>query len=1385
MKYFLAHKISSRLILTLICLLILSHKANADFGKVLRDVAGALELEITPPNASLTSLDGGLAISCLGCETENRQGAPQLPIYSFRVITGDAMPQVQIDVVSSENSVLAKVLAPVRTYKTTTQFESKVDAQYYSAANILSPKIGEIQMLRGVPCRTITLPLALWAQENKTLTRLKKIHVTVTFSNLKNAPATSTLPEMFLWGIKNPLGGRFNYQTSHALRKINGRSEINIGDAYIKLSVGDRQIDGFAEDGMYAIPFLDLADSISSKFVGLSVNKIRVFTGPNDTLKAQPKGTVPDSTNLHEIPIRVVDANANTNFDAGDTIYFYGHGTSTWKKIKGNGKIQFEFNSDPYSLKNFYYLNFSATNAATAQRLTAIPSASSNSLSSSYTYLRAQKVVAIAECDPSPGTDSATGINWFWFMRAGEGSPACSGEKPSTLSGNQLFSEELDTISAYKEDSLYVGLSVLPRSTQNNFTPTLNQKTFIYNTAINKMQNGASYYSLPGPSTLNRFKFDSVYWFNGKKLEGYTFVYNRENKYVSKPFWIFPPNTGIRLSYHVTGPSDLQGLKVVDGVATNEIVLSIAGDFSDSVAEDENVRYYFYRKGKDELIFAKSNISLENLPSGNSAIRNLGTSDGVNPEYLIITPNVFFSAAQQLRSFRNDGKRAFPLKTAIVRTEDIYREFSGGRLSPVAIRDFLQYALNKWGGKSAADNPLKYVVLLGDGHFDYRNIIVSSDKKNFIPPYEWYTEVSDDFYGWFDSTSTWGTSLLSLNIGRIPIENLDQWKNIFEKIKAFEDPQVYGIKAGKPNGQWRGRVVFTADDASQRGRPNNEDPIGRHNNQSELLAKIVQANDPGLTLDKISLLDYVPNAAGQKPEAAQDLLNLLNQDKGALMVNYVGHGSEEVWADEGLLQSADALSRLNNVGKNFMINAFSCTVGRYDLVKKDGLSEQFVRAPSVGAISAVSSTRESFPDPNIALASAFYANIFWPDSLHTAITVGDALRNAKNGKGSFNGNNDAKYNLLGEPVLLLRKPPLHIAFTQAPDTLQSLGCGHIQGKIQGGSGKGFVQIKIFGGSTVKDYFPGNLETQSIVKRGNILFERVIAYENFTFDAEYLFPKAVPFGDTTALISAFAWDGSQEMEGSVAKQNIRIGSVAKNCGGEDNDGPKIIITGCNGAQTASEDFGSKVTLSLPYCLEVQVTDSLSGPVNGDGPDQGTTFEVPGILEPFHPQPRDDELRRKTYKLNVDAKNFKPGIHLLKVSARDGYGNITQRQLQMDIRSDSSLALIKVYNSPNPMKRNGTTFYFASVLPAAEGELGQDKSKDSLSFELRIYNQSGFLVRKLDHLSGSGQHWDGRDEWNNLLANGVYFYQVQVRRKADFETVNYNTLSTKRNTLVISR
>ncbi len=1364
--------------------------------KVITDSPDQWVGEISSGPFAILPAGDGKRVHCAGCGEMMRPGAPDLPVYRFNVLMGSESPQGEVQILSAETQILSEDVAAYPSYITPDSSTRKPDAASFLSAAACRLDFLPVRSLRGFRVQGVAMPMALWDAKTRTLTCIRKARLRIAYGSRSRIVFPGSIPASVLPEILNPVGGAYlgaRLTRAHPALAKTGPATDQLGVRFYALRIGDRKIDSQDEDQWYGLAFTDFQKA-GSDINGARVADLRMYCGPNDTIPRRMNSEVSPGR-LREIPIEVLDKDGDGTFDAGDSLRFFGHGTEIWKRLTRKGPIGFEFSSDPYSFDNTYYLDFSPTGksgpALRYAEASGLPEGQALSpTGSSYAYLRAQKDAQAGTCDVSGNKDEEAAAHWYWYWKG----KCKGGDTTITLTRAMLQTTGMDSLPDLEISSsdapVFIGFYAPGILHDQSFRPFFQGHTLRF--AAEDAASSGSYFAWTGalshPAPL---PLDSLVWSDGHAFDGYTVVYRRSFRFTGKPLWIFPEKYGARTAYRIGNGARLHALRVESGVATRRFDLNSEGIFLDSLDAGSDARYYLYR---DDTPFPLGNLSVTGLPDSKAAIRDLTNGDGLDPEYLILAPDALLGQAGQLRDFRNDGHRALRVKTAVVRLEDIYRQYSGGRMSPIAIRDFLRWAYGQWGASAAGDSRLQYVLLFGDGNYDYRGIRAMGMKSappNLIPPYEFDSGLdnnelaTDDFYAALDSADNdLGSAGLDLAIGRLPVQTASEGEAYLRKIKAYEDPALAG--------DWRGRVTFAADDGTQRGNTGNLDGIKQgHTTSSDQLANLISAQETGVAADKIYLLDYPLNSSFHKPEAAQDLLALMN--RGTLLVNFVGHGASNQWADEVLLQTSDALARLHNQGRLPMLNAFSCTVGRFESLTSEGMSEQFVKQSEIGAIAAISATRETFADYNIDLAGEFYRRAFPPDSSGRIVTVGQALMAAKNSPKTPNYLlNDAKYALLGEPVLLLRKPQLVVSLTKTPDTLKALDCNTLQGRITGGGGEGFVNVKIVAGSTHIVYrLPTPLDSQVVDKRGNILFERTLPYHDFKFETEYFIPKAISFGDTNALIQAFAWDAREEREGSGAVRGLRIQGTASGPCATDKDGrgPTIAISGCRAKETGEVDFPDHVKLALPFCLQISVRDSLGGVLTAEGPGAGTTLEIPGSVEPFHPSPGTDELYFKTYQYSLTRENIAPGSHLLKVTAQDGYGNFSVRQLNFDATLDSSINLLAAYNVPNPMKRKGTTFYFSGALPAPDLSYGDAvDTADRVEFEIRIFNQSGHLVRTFPNAHSGLTAWDGRDQWGQLLGNGVYFYQVNARQSAATaggSRPGYRTLASRRNTLIISR
>ncbi len=97
-------------------------------------------------------------------------------------------------------------------------------------------------------------------------------------------------------------------------------------------------------------------------------------------------------------------------------------------------------------------------------------------------------------------------------------------------------------------------------------------------------------------------------------------------------------------------------------------------------------------------------------------------------------------------------------------------------------------------------------------------------------------------------------------------------------------------------------------------------------------------------------------------------------ERGALIMNYTGHGSERVWADERIFTNAD-IEQLDNYLYPFLVTA-TCEFGRHDNPAEISSAELSLTRNKGGSIGLVTTTRPVYSITNFYLNQAFYETLF-------------------------------------------------------------------------------------------------------------------------------------------------------------------------------------------------------------------------------------------------------------------------------------------------------------------------------------------------------------------------------------------------------------------------
>ncbi len=360
-------------------------------------------------------------------------------------------------------------------------------------------------------------------------------------------------------------------------------------------------------------------------------------------------------------------------------------------------------------------------------------------------------------------------------------------------------------------------------------------------------------------------------------------------------------------------------------------------------------------------------------------------------DYIIISHADFLSAVQPLVNHRSNQYRV-----QVVDVQDLYDEFNGGVFSPDAIRSFLEYAYDQWIPPAPS-----YVLLVGDGHFDYKNIY-GWNETNFIPPY------MDDVDPWIGETATdnryasvSGSDILpDMYIGRFPARTAAEALTMVDKTITYE--QI------PPSGGWNTNMTFIADNA---------DGSGDFPAQSDLI--ISTYLPPGYSVDKVYyLVNYATTSTARA--AVQSAINA-----GRLILHYDGHGSTQQWAVEGLLKVSDIPS-LSNGNKLPFFLPMTCGEGYFVWPSPAGkdhssLGESIVRYSGGGAIASWSPTGYGITSGHAILDDSLFKNLFIKHQTQLGFLTTQAKYDLYAKSADFTDMIET-YLLFGDPALKLQKP---------------------------------------------------------------------------------------------------------------------------------------------------------------------------------------------------------------------------------------------------------------------------------------------------------------------------------------------------------------------------
>ena len=764
---------------------------------------------------------------------------------------------------------------------------------------------------------------------------------------------------------------------------------------------------------------------------------------------------------------------------------------------------------------------------------------------------------------------------------------------------------------------------------------------------------------------------------------------------------------------------------------------------------------------KEYVVLSQNDYYIpKTLQNGRLANQNLHGLKDIN--YLIITNSELSSQAQRLADYHQNNSN---LTTKVVILDQVYNEFSSGSKDITGLRDFIKrvYTTN-----SSIDKKLQYVCFFGDASYDYKdrisinnNIVpvkLSENSFNLANSY-----VTDDFFVMLEEDE--GTMLpfhtVDVASGRIPISTLSQATEVVDKILTYYDENALG--------DWRNTITLLVDDIDYEGEERMEQGI-------ESIADEIKENKPIFNITKIYTDAYVQeNSSGGEryPEVKTAITNAI--EKGTLVFDYFGHGGEDGFASERILEKPQ-IQNFNNPKTLPLLITVTCDFSRFDNPNRITAGELIFWNPIGGAASMITTTREVY----ITVGQQFNEQLIRVllEFNDEDLSIAESLMKTKN---QFSSIQKFFIYYFGDPAMKLAVPKPNVIITkmngkelsQQNDTLKALSKVTFEGII---ADRANNIIEDFNGSLSTTVFDKSINKTTLDNDGfgikmdfdtqdSKLFRGKSKVENGVFKFDFIVPKDIKVAYGKGKLSFYADNGIIDKAGYNA--DIIVGGIDENAP-EDTLGPEIKLymndeSFIDGGNTNTSPNLIAI-LSDPSGINTSITavdHDIVAVLDGD-----TTNPI--ILNNFYQTALNDFTKGN---VNYKLRDLAVGPHTLKIKAWDTYNNSSEKTLNFEVISDGLLHLENVLNYPNPFI-NYTEFWF-----------NHNKPNEPLEVQVQVFTVSGKLVKTIhQNVTSTGNlsrsvSWDGLDDFGNKIGKGVYIYKLRVT------ATNSNLVSEKYEKLVI--
>ena len=715
---------------------------------------------------------------------------------------------------------------------------------------------------------------------------------------------------------------------------------------------------------------------------------------------------------------------------------------------------------------------------------------------------------------------------------------------------------------------------------------------------------------------------------------------------------------------------------------------------------------------------------------------------------IIPTSQKLLSEAERLKTLHETYDS---LRVRIVPADELYNEFSSGTPDANAYRRYMKMLYDRAG--TEADQP-RYLLLFGDGAWDNRMLSSgwrSLSPDDFLLCYESENSfsatksyVSDDYYCLLDDNE--GGSILKdkfdAAVGRLSARTAEEAKILVDKIYAYRTNAYAGA--------WQNTLCFLGDDGDQ----------NRHMQDAEAVVSTVKSLYANYDIKKI-YWDAYTRVTSSTGNSFPDVTRLIKQQlqKGALVMNYSGHGGPSLLSHEAVLRITD-FGEASSLRLPLWVTA-ACDVAPFDGLS-DNIGETAMLNKKGGSIAFYGTTRTVYASYN-RLQNQSFMKYLLASKNGRRLTIGEAAYLAKNDFVSGSTEmltNKLQYVLLGDPALTLASP-----------TEQAV-IDSINGKAVA---DGIQQLKAGSKVTLKGHLPGHADFNGVVTitvrdieetivgkqndpvatetafefqdRPNTIYNGNDSVRNGQFSFSFAVPKDISYSDKTGLFLVYAVNNDKSLSAHGECESFTL------TGTEDlsNDGvgPSIYC------YLNSESFVNGSTVNATPYFYAELTDkdgiNVSGGIGHDleliiDNDMNLTYQ---LNERFQYDFGDYCKGKVDYVL----PELSDGPHKLLFRAWDAQNNSSVAELSFVVNATQQPTLSNVICTKNPATTS-TSFV-----------ISHDRAGSEVDVELEVFDTSGRLLWRKSETGIPTDHtytidWDLTTGSGSRLKTGVYLYRVLI-------------------------